>query len=131
MRSGVQTISKSRNIKALITLMQSSRHAGFPVLDENGKLCGIVTLKDLRDKVKHDELDRKVSDIATKEVEIAYPDETLYAVLKRLAAKDIGRLPVVSRDDREELIGIVTRSDIVKLYNKRIIDKVQQMKKEK
>jgi CIC family chloride channel protein len=110
--------------------MQSSRHAGFPVLDPNGKLCGIVTLKDVRDKVVHDELDKTINEICSKEVEIAYPDENLNTVLKRLAAKDIGRLPVVSRSDRTKLLGIITRSDIVKLYDKKILDKVQRLQKE-
>jgi CIC family chloride channel protein len=130
MKHNVQTVSENKNVGALIALMQSSRHAGFPVLDPNGKLCGIVTLKDVRDKVVHDELDKTINEICSKEVEIAYPDENLNTVLKRLAAKDIGRLPVVSRSDRTKLLGIITRSDIVKLYDKKILDKVQRLQKE-
>ncbi|MDW7733256.1 MAG: chloride channel protein [Methanolobus sp.] len=126
MKPDVQTVSENKSVQALIALMQSSRHAGFPVLDSNGRLCGIVTLKDLRDKVKKDEFDKSICEIATTEVETAYPDETLDAVLRRLAAKDIGRLPVVSRADNRQLLGIITRSDIVKLYDKKVIDKVQQ-----
>ena len=86
----------------------------------------IVTLKDLRDKVKQDDLDRTICEISTKDVEVAYPDETLNTVLKRLAAKDIGRLPVVSRKDSRKLLGIITRSDIVNLYDKKVLDKVHQ-----
>ncbi|MBN2110485.1 MAG: chloride channel protein [Methanosarcinaceae archaeon] len=126
MKTNVQTVSENKNVQALIALMQSSRHAGFPVLDSGGKLCGIVTLKDLRDKVKRDEFDKNICEIATREMETAYPDETLDTVLKRLAAKDIGRLPVVSRDDNKQLLGIITRSDIVKLYDKKVIDKIQR-----
>ncbi|MDG6244417.1 MAG: chloride channel protein [Methanolobus sp.] len=130
MKHNVQTVSENKNVGALISLMQSSRHAGFPVLDPNGKLSGIVTLKDVRDKVIHDELDMTINEICSKEVETAYPDETLNTVLKRLAAKDIGRLPVVSRSERTKLLGIITRSDIVKLYDKKILDKVQRLQKE-
>lgn len=126
MKREVQTVSENKSVKALISLMQSSRHAGFPVLDPNGDLCGIVTLKDLRDKVKQDDLDRTINEISTKDVEVAYPDETLNTVLKRLAAKDIGRLPVVSRKDSRKLLGIITRSDIVNLYDKKVLDKVHQ-----
>jgi CIC family chloride channel protein len=51
-------------------------------------------------------------------------------VLKRLAAKDIGRLPVVSRKDTRKLLGIITRSDIVNLYDKKVIDKVHRSREE-
>jgi CIC family chloride channel protein len=129
MKHNVQTVSENKNVGALIALMQSSRHAGFPVLDSNGQLSGIVTLKDVRDKVGHDELDKTITEICTTDVAVAYQDETLNTVLKRLAAKDIGRLPVVSRSDSNKLLGIITRSDIVKLYDKKILDKVQRLQK--
>ena len=130
MKHNIQTVSENKNVGALIALMQSSRHAGFPVLDSNGNLSGIVTLKDVRDKVGHDELNKTINEICSKDVEVAYPDETLNTVLKRLAAKDIGRLPVVSKTDKKKLLGIITRSDIVKLYDKKILDKVQRLQKD-
>ncbi|WP_406660797.1 chloride channel protein [Methanolobus sp. ZRKC3] len=128
MRRDVQTVSENKSVKALIALMQTSRHAGFPVLDSNGRLYGIVTLKDLRDKVEHNQLEKTIGEIASTDIETAYPDETLNNVLKRLAARDIGRLPVVSRSDERKLLGIITRSDIVKLYDKKVLDKVKKKK---
>jgi CIC family chloride channel protein len=119
----VQTVSEDKSVGTLIALMQSSRHAGFPVLDSKGKLSGIVTLSDLRSKVKSGETDKKIGDIATHGLEVAYPDETLEAVLKRLASKQIGRLPVVDREDKTELLGLITRSDIVNSYNKKVVEK--------
>ncbi|AKB77424.1 Inosine-5'-monophosphate dehydrogenase [Methanosarcina horonobensis HB-1 = JCM 15518] len=121
----VQTVSEEKNVGTLIALMQASRHAGFPVLDSKGKLSGIVTLSDLRSKVKYGEVDKKIGDIATHDVEIAYPDETLEAVLKRLGSKQIGRLPVVDRRDKTKLLGLITRSDIVNSYNKKVVEKVR------
>ena len=121
----IQTLSEDDNVGALVSLMQSSRHAGFPILDSNGKLCGIVTLEDMREKVRYGALGQRIGDIASHDVIVAYPDENLNTVLKRLAVREIGRLPVVSRNDETELIGLITRSDIVKSYNKRVVSKVQ------
>ena len=121
----VQTVSEEKNVGTLIALMQASRHAGFPVLDSKGKLSGIVTLSDLRSKVKYGEVDKKIGDIATRVVEVAYPDETLEAVLKRLGSKQIGRLPVVDRRDKTRLLGLITRSDVVNSYNKKVVEKVR------
>ncbi|ATU07572.1 chloride channel protein [Methanohalophilus portucalensis] len=109
----------------LLNLMQKSKHAGFPVLDNQGKLAGIVTLHDMRDKVKQGELEKPVIQIMTEDVATAYPDESLDIVLKRLAAHDVGRLPVVSRNDGISLIGIITRSDIVKSYDREIVNRMQ------
>lgn len=121
----VQTVSEEKSIETLTVLMQSSRHMGFPVLNSKGKLSGIVTLSDLRSKVKSGEKDKKIGDIATKSLEVAYPDETLDAVLKRFASKQIGRLPVVDREDKTKLLGLITRSDIVNSYNKKVVEKVK------
>lgn len=121
----VQTVSEEKSVEALTTLMQVSRHVGFPVLDSRGKLSGIVTLSDLRSKVKSEDVDKKVNDIATRRLEVAYPDETLDVVLKRFASKQIGRLPVVDREDKTRLLGLITRSDIVNAYNKKVVEKVR------
>lgn len=119
----VQTVSEEKNVETLSALMQASRHMGFPVLDSRGKLSGIVTLSDLRSKVKSGETNKKIGDIATRNLEVAYPDETLDAVLKRFASKQIGRLPVVDREDKTKLLGLITRSDIVNSYNKKVVEK--------
>ena len=123
MVTDVQIVSEDKSVEALEALMQVSRHIGFPVVDPKGNLSGIVTLSDLRNKVKPGEVGKKIGDVATREVEVAYPDETLDAALKRLAAKQIGRLPVVDREDKTKLLGIITRSDIVNAYNKKVVER--------
>ncbi|RXA16166.1 CBS domain-containing protein [Methanosarcina sp. MSH10X1] len=125
MITDVQTVSEEKSIETLTALMQGSRHVGFPVLDSRGKLSGIVTLSDLRSKVKSGQTNKNIRDIATRHLEVAYPDETLDAVLKRFASKQIGRLPVVDREDKTRLLGIITRSDIVNSYNKKVVEKVR------
>ncbi len=123
MVTNVQTVSENKSVETLETLMKVSRHVGFPVVDSKGKLSGIVTLSDLRNKVKPGEVGKKIGEIATGEVEVAYPNETLDAALKRLASKQIGRLLVVDREDKTKLLGIITRSDIVNAYNKKVVEK--------
>ncbi|MBN2488645.1 MAG: chloride channel protein [Methanosarcinaceae archaeon] len=130
MERDVQTISEDESTGTLVSLIQTSRHAGFPVLDAEKRLIGIVTLQDMRDKVKYGELDRKVGDIASKDLIVAYPDESLDIVLKRFALRDIGRLPVISRTGENKLLGVITRSDIVKSYNKKIVSKVHEKMEE-
>nr|WP_245860392.1 chloride channel protein [Methanosarcina spelaei] len=51
MVTNVQTVSENKSVETLEALMKVSRHVGFPVVDSKGKLSGIVTLSDLRNKV--------------------------------------------------------------------------------
>jgi CIC family chloride channel protein len=98
--------------------LRTGRH-GFPVLNEDGSLYGVVSLEDYRratasGKISLDTL--TVGEIATRAVVTAYPDETVGAVLRRMAPRDLSRLPVVSREDPRCLLGVVRRNDIVRAY---------------
>ncbi len=46
------------------------------------------------------------------EIYRAYPDEDLFTILKRFAAKDVGHLPVVTRENPDCPIGLITRSGL-------------------
>jgi CIC family chloride channel protein len=105
--------------KALDRLQELRRH-GLPVLNQAGELAGIITLQDI-DRIQPEELEaaktRRVSDIATRDLLVAYPDETLGAALQRMSVRDIGNLPVVARDQTRQLLGVLRRADLVRAYN--------------
>ncbi|WP_232210785.1 CBS domain-containing protein [Methanothermococcus okinawensis] len=52
MTKNIITISKNDNITKLKDFIEKYRHMGYPVVDENGKLVGVVTFKDLEKKNK-------------------------------------------------------------------------------
>ena len=54
----------------------------------------------------------QVKDIMSRDVATAYPDEDLFTILKRFAAKDVGNLPVVTREKPDCPIGLITRSGL-------------------
>ena len=62
-------------------------------------------------------------DLASTEVITVYPDDSLYTALEKFAAKDFSALPVVSRENPHKLLGIVTRRDIIGVYNNAVIKK--------
>jgi CIC family chloride channel protein len=98
--------------------LRTGRH-GFPVLDREGKLHGVVSLSDYRSALSRwpDEIDQKsVGDIASRDLMTIFPDESVGTALRRMAPRDISRIPVVSRDDPSILVGVVRRTDIVRAY---------------
>ena len=54
----------------------------------------------------------QVKDVMSRDWPTAYPDEDLFTILKRFAAKDVGNLPVVTREQPERPIGLITRSGL-------------------
>jgi len=89
------------------------------VVDEQGRLWGIVSLEDYRRAVGHESVppeDLRVRDIATRRVVVVYPDEPVRAVLQRMAPRDISRVPMAARDDPYRLLGVVKRNDLVHAY---------------
>jgi CIC family chloride channel protein len=97
--------------------IETGRH-GFPVLDKHGQLFGVVSLEDYRNAVEGNEESGKltVGEIASRDIITVHTDETVGAALRRMAPRDISRLPVVSRENPRQLLGMVRRNDIVRAY---------------
>src|SRR5690606_10758518 len=70
---------------------------------------GPLPVSAARPLTRHRETEMKISQIMTRDVEIASPDDTLEAVAPRMAASDIGLLPV---GEDGQLVGMVTDRDI-------------------
>ncbi|MCL7451488.1 MAG: chloride channel protein [Anaerolineae bacterium] len=117
MTTDVDTVSADLSLVELERVFAESHHHGFPVLDEHGDLFGIVTLQDLGRAAERGPLEgRTVRDIATRSLLTALSDEPMWVALKRLGTRDVGRLPVVERDNPRHLVGLIRRSDIVRAY---------------
>jgi CBS domain-containing protein len=129
MATDVVAIPASLPVQELLRqyfLNPDQRHQGYPVVDGAGKLLGVVTRRDLLDDWvalalagDHDDatsLDPVIItyDLLTRKPITAQPWESCRAVAERMAEEGVGRLPVVSPDEPTKVIGIITRSDLLK-----------------
>jgi CIC family chloride channel protein len=96
--------------------MLEKRFNGLPILDSQ-KVVGIVAMSDVLRVPREQMGSTQLADIMTKKVLVTYPDESLHDVLQKMTTHGIGRLPVVSRQTGQ-LLGIVTRTDVLKAYDK-------------
>jgi len=93
----------------------------FPVIDGNGKLVGIMTRSNLLAALETEEgALRPVADFCTRKVIVAYPDEVLYEAVERMLQNNVGRLPVVDRDDPAKLVGYLGRAEVLAARMRRI-----------
>lgn len=100
--------------------IKATGHRGFPVLDGEGKLVGIVTRKDINRALGEGQSSTEVRNVMSTHVTVCYPDESLKTALHKMAQRNIGRMPVVNREDREHIIGLITRKSLMNAYNKAI-----------
>ena len=104
-------INSTAPVTEAMTLMGDYGLASLPVVEQN-KLTGRVTLLAIHRVAEAQRQTMQVKKISSGDVGTAFPDEDLFAILKRFAAKDVGNLPVVTRDRPDCPIGLITRSGL-------------------
>jgi len=117
----VITVRVDTPVQVLETMFEENPYGGYPVVDRDGwRLVGIVTRTDLERAKRlmggEGFSKARVGDIATRDLVVAYPDETVREALEKMRERGVSRLPVVSRSDPTRLVGIITIRDILKAY---------------
>ncbi len=93
-------------------------HQGFPVLDRNQDLIGVVTRRDLLNEAEA--ASRRVRDLLTRPPIVAYDDSSLREAADHMVDEGVGRLPVVSRAAPTKVVGMLTRSDLLAVNKVRL-----------
>ncbi|MEZ4868389.1 MAG: chloride channel protein [Caldilineaceae bacterium] len=118
MDTDVSALQESDPLTAAGDLLMQTRRHGLPVKNADGELTGIFTVQDLeRGQSDLTSVLHTVGDVCSRDLLTVYPDETLGEALRRMGARDIGRLPVVDRDNPKQLLGVLRRTDMVRAYN--------------
>lgn len=112
----VHTVRMDMELKAVIASMQQHRHGGYPVLDPDGQLAGMLTLADVRGVPLAERLQTLVQAAMAGDLVVVTPDQSLADAALLMARHRIGRLPVVDPDTPRKLLGIISRSDILRSY---------------
>ncbi|MBO0720891.1 MAG: chloride channel protein [Blastocatellia bacterium] len=114
MTEDVISVNEGLSVNEAFQYVQAlpQRHHAYPVVDEAGRLVGLFTLNDLKRALAVDRGGARLREVASRNLELTYPDQTLEVALIRLGRKGISQLPVVSRKDAAILLGILTVHDI-------------------
>lgn len=106
-------------MQQLSDLLQKTHSHSFPVVDEETKLVGMVSIRDYEEAMRQPDCETlTVKDIATMgNILVAYADEPLSEAVQRLALRGVNKLPVVTRSHPDEIVGVIRRRNIIKAYN--------------
>ncbi len=126
-------------LKEAIQILAERRISGLPVVDENGKLVGVLSETDLMwqetgatppayimfldsviylqnpgtyERELHKALGQTVGEVMTSDAITIAPDKFLREAAALMHERNVRRLPVI--DQSEQVIGILTRGDIVR-----------------
>ncbi len=117
MQTDPDTLLDADSLETASDRFLQTHHHGLPVLDHQGELVGIFTLQDLDNVNSHDWATHSVREYCSKELVVAFPDEKIGVALRRMAGRDLGRLPVVEADQPHHLLGLLRRTDLVRAYD--------------
>ncbi|WP_440989106.1 CBS domain-containing protein [Haloarchaeobius baliensis] len=123
------TVRDDDGLGKVINLLREHGISRLPVLDDAGGLTGVVTTHDIADvvvrgmdKTTRGErvgdtdrmLDLPVYDIMTSPVQTATLDESVEDAVSRMLENDLGGLVVVDSDDDSRVVGVVTKTDVLR-----------------
>jgi len=122
MTSDVMTFREETTIAEAASELLKRRISGAPVVDEAGRLAGVLSEEDLISVYYegHRDLERTPigkcqvlgSSLVTRKVVTVRPETTVTEIAKKLIGLKIKRVPVV--DAEGKVLGVVSRKDILK-----------------
>jgi CIC family chloride channel protein len=100
-----------------------ARHEALLILDDTGKLAGIITRGDLLRALDKDSSGAMtVQEAGTTRLVFTHPDELVSEAASKMLRYDIGRLPVVDRADHRKVVGYLGRSGVMAARLRRFQD---------
>ncbi len=106
------TVKPDTTVKQALEIMERYRISGVPVVDDENKLVGILTNRDLR-FIKSTDYDKPVSLFMTSEnLVVAQERVTLEEATEILQRHKVEKLPIVDKEGK--LVGLITIKDIIK-----------------
>ncbi len=114
MSRGLNTVSPNASVAEVAQRMSIRGHEGFPVMDENGRLQGLVTRRIIDMAIRHGMQNEPVRKLMRTGAVTMHLDDPVRLVQEKMIESGWGQIPVV--DENGEMVGIVTRTDLLKLW---------------
>ena len=117
-------IKENMTLGDIVHIISTARRNIFPVIDNFGRLIGVVQLDDLReDMFKHEKYGHPISDYMIPPPDKIIEHEAILSVMEKFEDKHAWMLPVV--DKQGHYLGFVSKSRILNAYREQLV-KIQQ-----
>lgn len=116
------TINYDATLKELIAIVTKSKRNLFPVIDNDNKLIGVITLDDIREIMFKQEFYNKVyvRELMHHPLSIIIENENMETVMKKFKSTGAWNLPVVTK--KGHYLGFISKSKMFNEYRKKLLD---------
>lgn len=120
----LDVVPEDMPLPKILALASRSNSNYFPVVDEQSRLTGIFSLRDLRAVLTGDGAGPLIlaTDIASQPVLTVNPEDDLHTALRRFTQKNIDEIPVVARDAPDRILGMLGRRELINAYHDRVTE---------
>jgi len=125
MRREMETIRSDMPLQKLRDFVYHSKFNCFPMVDALGRLVGILSISDCQ-KTFDENVEKTLTaqHIATQDVVTVTEDDSLFLALTRIIQGDFSILPVVGKQNPKNLLGVISRRDIMSTYDDIVIKRI-------
>ena len=126
MKKDVQPVLQEMKVQELVAGANGHKPLisvadGLPIIAKDGHLVGLVTQSDLLRALEKDpEGKMTVASAGSTSLIVAFPDEPVADALHRMLEHNIGRMPVVAREDPHRMTGYLIRSSILSAWTRQL-----------
>ena len=110
METNVITVNEDATLEQLYSLIGEYHHPGYPVVNKENKIAGVISYKDLFHVNREDWNRIRVKERMSTRLVCVSPGDSVIEAVEKMTEEGIGRL-LVMEDDK--LVGIVSRSAIM------------------
>ena len=123
MTQDVVTIPENMPLSRIIWTFKTENAPYLHVVNDQGKLTGIISFRDIRAVLNEQDLMELVIayDLATRDLVVVTADDTLHEAQERINRSGVSQLPVVSSGEKNLLVGTLTESAINAAYNSAVV----------
>jgi CIC family chloride channel protein len=118
-----ETVSTATTLRELVAMLKPGTRPVFAVVD-HGRVVGLISPPDIERIMDEPAIAEAViaEDLMSTELTAVHPDDDAYHALTMMAKHNHVTLPVVSRDEEQRFLGMLTRDDIYDAVRRRIED---------
>ncbi len=123
----VVTLKEDLPFRDLLEELRRHPYSSFPVVDGENRLEGILGYGELREVLTSEPPNPSLTarDLMRKPPPVCYPEDTLTEVTEKFRIANLGRLPVVPKDDPTRLIGVISHTDVLAAYGRLVLGRTE------
>lgn len=118
MRTDCAIVPETMTIRRFKNRIQQSQEESFLVVDDQGRLKGLLHAQEVRGVVfeKGDDTMQVGELIGARDLVTVVPADTLLEAFLRMGAHNLDQLPVVSPDNPRQVLGVISNSDVIRVH---------------